>query len=137
MNLLSFRLAHQWYALNVQHISEVLWMVYLEAMPSSPPEILGLLSMKQFSMPVLDLRKHFELPEANVTLYTPIIAAHHEGKRMAFLVDEVKEVLSIPEKHLREVDISPYVSQSFESGSELIRILNLENILNVYSVKSR
>jgi purine-binding chemotaxis protein CheW len=129
MNLLSFRLADQWYAIDVRHITELLWMVYLEAMPSSSPEILGLLSMKQFSMPVLDLRKHFQLPEAKITLYTPIIASHYEGKRMAFLVDEAKEVLSIEAKQLRPLEISPYISHSFEFAGELFRILHLDNLI--------
>jgi purine-binding chemotaxis protein CheW len=130
MNLLNFRLAHQWYALDVQAITELLWMVYLEAMPSSPPEILGLLSMKQASMPVLDLRKRFQLPEAKLTLYTPIIAAHYQGKHMAFLVDEVKEILSIEAKQMRSLEISPYVSHSFEFGGELFRILHLDNLFS-------
>jgi purine-binding chemotaxis protein CheW len=136
MNILSFRLAHQWYALDVQHITELLWMVYLEAMPSSPPEILGLLSMKHFSMPVLDLRKRFQLPEAKVTLYTPIIAAHYESKRIAFLVDEVREVLNIHETQIRAVDISPYVSHSIEYNGEQFRIIRIEKLIASITVET-
>jgi purine-binding chemotaxis protein CheW len=134
MNLLSFRLAYQWYALELEHITEVLWMVYLEEMPSSSPDILGLLSMRHASMPVLDLRRRFQLPEAPIKLYTPLIAAHHQDKHMAFLVDEAKEVLSINSNQLRPIEISPYISHSFEYAGELFRLLRLENLINAVAV---
>jgi purine-binding chemotaxis protein CheW len=129
MNLLSFRLAYQWYALELEHITEVLWMVYLEEMPSSPPEILGLLTMRHASMPVLDLRKRFQLPEAPIKLYTPLIAAHYQDAQIAFLVDEAKEVLSVPSKELRPIEMSPYITHSFERGGELFRLLRLDTLI--------
>jgi purine-binding chemotaxis protein CheW len=130
MNLLSFRLAYQWYALELEHISEVLWMVYLEEMPSSSPEILGLLTMRHASMPVLDLRKRFQLPEAPIKLYTPLIATHYQDKHMAFLVDEAKEVISINSNQLRPIEISPYISASFEYFGELFRLIKLDTLLS-------
>lgn len=129
MNLLSFRLAYQWYAIELEHITEVLWMVYLEEMPSSPPEVLGLLNMRHASMPVLDLRKRFQLPEAPVRLYTPLIACQHEGQHMALLVDEAKEVMSIHSQALRPIDISPYISHSFEYAGEQFRLIRIEQLL--------
>ena len=48
-------------------------MVALTELPDAPPDVLGLLSMPNQVVPILDLRRRFKLPEATLRTDTPIV----------------------------------------------------------------
>lgn len=134
---LTFRLADQWYGMDVNHIIEVLWLVYLEELPATKPDVLGLLNLHNMTMPVIDLRKRFALIEEPTHLYTPLVATQIDDRMMAFVVDEVKDVIEIDKHQLREAHESPFIKHIVELNDYLLRILDIEStIVNINNLSN-
>jgi purine-binding chemotaxis protein CheW len=54
-------------------------------------------------IPAVDMRRLVGLPEEPYTLETPMIIVHAEGHTIALIVDEVQDVLELPEGCMQEV----------------------------------
>lgn len=128
-SLLKCRVARQWYGLDLTHIVEILWFVYLEELPSTRPEVIGLLTLRDQTMPVLDLRLLFDVPDQPLTLFTPIIALTISGQHVAVVVDEALDVLTVKPEQLQPNDESPYIGSVIHTTEHLIRVINVDRLL--------
>jgi purine-binding chemotaxis protein CheW len=67
LELLEFRLASERYAVESQLVEEVHPLRDLTPLPCTPPFVLGIVNVRGRILPVLDLKKFFELPERGLT----------------------------------------------------------------------
>lgn len=125
---LTCRLANQWYGLASQHIVEIIWITYLEEYPAPSPDIIGLLNLHGISMPVIDLRQRLGLECSPVTIFTPIIANSINGQHVAFLVDEVRDVVTVQPGQLKKVKSSPYITQVAELENYVLRLFDTSKL---------
>ncbi len=89
---LTFRIGQQWYALNVDRVIEVIHLVALAELPAAESKVLGLMTLRDRVLPVIDLRSYMGIPDPQYTLTTPIIAVHSERTAFGMVVDEVDNV---------------------------------------------
>jgi chemotaxis signal transduction protein len=75
------------------------------------------------------LRKRIVMKEEPTHLYTPLIATQIDNRMMAFVVDEVKEVIEIDKHQLREAHVSPFIEHIVELNNYLLRILDIESTI--------
>ena len=64
---------------------------------ATPPAIVeGIINVRGQILPVIDIKKFFELPDAGITDLHRVIVVRHEGAEMGILADTVTAVRSIP-----------------------------------------
>lgn len=90
-----FRVGGQEFAFNVFHVQRILRHEAPSPLPKSPAFLEGILQVQGAVVPVIDLRKRFELADARVREETRMMVIECEGLIVAVVVDAVLEVLRI------------------------------------------
>lgn len=126
-NLVSFRVGSQWYGVDVATILEILHMVMLSEAPTSNPDILGLIVLRNNVIPVIDLRLRFGIAEPQFRLDTPIIALRTEWGSLGIVVDDIDNI-----EHTHPANISaslgadfPVISGTVQLPNKLLMLLNI------------
>jgi purine-binding chemotaxis protein CheW len=96
IQLLTFKLDDQEYALDIANVVQVVRMVAVTHAPKAPEYIEGMVNLRGKVIPVIDLRKRCGLPPKPYDLNTQLLIAQANGYTMALMVDVVSEVLSLP-----------------------------------------
>ena len=133
LELLEFRLAGERYGVETRWVREVHPLRDLTPLPCTPSFVLGVVNVRGEILPVLDIKKFFELPEEGITdLHRIIVIA---GKNLLFgiLADVVVDVRVVPEESLQSsLPTLTGIRGDYLKGiaaSELI-VLDLEGILS-------
>jgi purine-binding chemotaxis protein CheW len=101
LELLEFRLAQECYALENRYVLEVHPLKELTPLPCTPPFVLGIVNVRGRILPVLDLKKCFDLPEKGLTDLHRIILVRGNDLELGLLADVVVGVRSIPADSLQ------------------------------------
>ena len=96
LELLEFRLANECYALETRYVREVYPLKNLTPLPCTPPFLLGIVNVRGRILPVLDLKKFFELPEQGLTDLHRIILVQGHDLELGLLADVIAGVRIIP-----------------------------------------
>lgn len=96
LQLLTFKLDDQEYALFIANVVQVVRMVAVTRAPKAPAFVEGMINLRGKIIPVIDLRQRCGLPDKPYDLNTQLLIANAEGRTMALMVDVVSEVLTIP-----------------------------------------
>ncbi|MCP4543801.1 MAG: hypothetical protein GY832_42350 [Chloroflexi bacterium] len=109
-DLVAFRLANQAYALPIEPVVRIIEMVTITPIPQVSGVVEGIINVRGVAVPVINLRRHFGLPEAPWGLRTPIILIQMSEQTFGLIVDEVIDVLSLSADQMSRVaDILPDV----------------------------
>jgi purine-binding chemotaxis protein CheW len=101
LELLEFRLAQERYALENRYVAEVCPLKELTPLPCTPPFVLGIVNVRGRILPVLDLKKFFDLPEKGLTDLHRIILVRGDDFELGLLADVIVGVRSIPADSLQ------------------------------------
>ncbi|HPA72216.1 MAG: chemotaxis protein CheW [Spirochaetes bacterium] len=135
IQLVSFMLDEVEYGTDILAVHEILRMPDITRLPNAPSYIRGVINLRGNVIPVVDVRERFGLPKARITDLTRIIVVEIGEKLVGLLVDNVYQVVRMPEKNIDPPsDLIEGVSEEFIKGigrlqDRLIIILNLTNIL--------
>jgi purine-binding chemotaxis protein CheW len=99
--LLEFRLAHERYALENKWVREVSNFKELTPLPCCPPFVLGIVNVRGRILPVLDIKRFFDLPEKGLTDLHRIILVGGNDLELGLLADTIVGVRSIPTADLQ------------------------------------
>jgi chemotaxis signal transduction protein len=101
---LNFTLAGEIYAIQIFKVREVVELSRITRVPQAEDYMVGVINLRGNVVPVVDLRIKFGLPAAEYDRDTSIIiaeAAKADGVVVVgALVDSVREVIDLDEKHL-------------------------------------
>ncbi|KIH78172.1 hypothetical protein GFER_01080 [Geoalkalibacter ferrihydriticus DSM 17813] len=131
-----FRLGDELYALDIMKIREIIKPQKLTPVPKAPAFIEGVINLRGAVIPIVDLRRRFELPVGVLQNKARVIICSVAGKIIGLLVDEVTEVRNFTRE---EVQPAPQFMQERETDfilgvcrlrSSLVIILDLEKILS-------
>jgi len=86
---LRFELAGQRFALRLADVDEVVRACALQALPKAPSPICGVLNVRGEIVPVLDLRRRFELTAKTLEPSDYFVLARLPARRVGLLVDRV------------------------------------------------
>lgn len=115
IELLSFRLGGEEYALPVAEVREVLKVVPLTSVPNTPDYIPGIISHRGTMLPILDLRKRFGLATAVNDEKSRIVIVSSNDEEVGLLVDRVTGVFRILPNEIKPAP------ENIEQGSEFLR----------------
>lgn len=131
-----FKLANEQYGVRITQVQEINRLSQITKVPRAPRFVEGVVNLRGDVIPVIDLRKRFEMEYKDYNEFTRIIVSDINKKKIGIIVDEVLEVLRIPAKLLEEAPdiVQGNNMQNFMDGianleSRMIMLLNLENIL--------
>ena len=94
VQLVTFRVGRQEFAFEILQVERILRYSAPSPLPTAPGFLEGVLPYGEGSVPVIDLRKRFEL-EALIREETRLMILELDGQRVGLLVDEVLEVIRV------------------------------------------
>lgn len=94
IQVVAFRVGRQEFAFDILQVERILRYTAPSPLPKAPQFLEGVLPYGGGAIPVIDLRKRFEL-EASIREETRLMVLELETQRVAVLVDEAREVLRI------------------------------------------
>ena len=93
--LVSFKIAGEEFGLDILKVQEIIRVLDVTRMPNAPEFIEGVINLRGRIVPVIDLRRRFDLPPKEKDGNTRIIVVELSGKTVGFLVDRVQEVIRV------------------------------------------
>lgn len=135
VQLACFRVGDALYALDILRIKEIIRPQKLTRVPKAPAFVEGVINLRGAVIPVVDLRKRFELNEIGSDRKTRVIICALSGKIIGLVVDEVAEVRRYSRQ---EVQPTPQYLKGrgaefflgvCRRGDDLIMLIDLEKIL--------
>ncbi|MEJ0084763.1 MAG: chemotaxis protein CheW [Pseudomonadota bacterium] len=124
LELLEFKLANERYAVETRHVVEVHPLRDLTPLPGTPPFIRGIVNLRGRILPVLDLKKFFDLPEQGVTDLHRIIVVRGEDLEFGLLADVVVSVHTVAGNSL-----APALPTLSEIGAEYLKGVSEERLV--------
>jgi purine-binding chemotaxis protein CheW len=130
-----FKVGAQNFAVEINRVREILRHRRVTRLPKCPVFLEGVIDLRGALIPIIDLRKRFEVP-AEVDAQTRIIVLRSRKKKIGLVVDSVQRVLHIP---LKDIKAPPEIARAHSSefmlavakyDEELYIILDLDAILS-------
>lgn len=122
------------YGIDISFVDNIVRMQRITRVPKAQPFFPGVINLRGEIIPVMSLRRKFGLEDDVFTPKTRILILKPEPQAsIGFIVDEVKEVLSLSEEDIDHVD-SPddrntYVTGVGKHAKGLISIMNVPAVL--------
>jgi len=134
--LVMFRLGEDHFAADIFAVERVLRYATPTGVPDMPPYIEGVMDYQSRVVPVVNLRRRFELPAAPAGGETRILILNVSGEWIGVVVDGVTEVaafdrsqLSAPPKLFRGL-AREYVKGIIRRGERLLIYLDVDHLLS-------
>jgi len=142
IQLVSFMLADEEYGVEVLKVREIIRMPTITKMPNVPQHVEGIINLRGKVIPIISMRRRFNLMENENNSQTRIIIMDVVGSLTGFIVDSVSEVIRIHGSEIQpppSMVISGGVSQEFITGvyNHAERLLIIMDIDRMFSDEER
>jgi purine-binding chemotaxis protein CheW len=128
LQLVSFNIGTEEFGVDILKVQEINRMVEITRVPRAPDFVEGIINLRGKVIPIIDIRKRFNMELAEQDKNTRIVVVDISGQIMGMVVDSVSEVLRIPASTLEP---TPEVVTSIDS--DYIRgVAKLEDRLLIY-----
>lgn len=108
LQLVAFQLGEESYGVDIAQVQEIIRMQPVTKVPGAPTFVEGVINLRGRVIPVLDLRKRFNLPTRQDTKDTRIVVVEVPPHTVGMIVDAVDEVLRITEDRVEPP--SPFIA---------------------------
>ena len=136
VKIVTFNLGKEKYGLDIMKIDAVADYEEVTVLPQAADYVEGIINFrKREVLPLINLRKKFKMKDFADKTKSKVIVIKMENKKIGAMVDEVKEVMTIPANVLEETpDIGGLKNSRFISGvarlnNEMIIILDIDKLL--------
>ncbi len=136
LQFIVFRVAREWYGVDIRKVKEVIKTDRITYLPSSPEHIAGIVNLRGNILSVLDLRVILRLDRgAPGEKIMKIIAIESGFLETGFLVDEVVDSIEVPVRKIEPPLLTipsegeKYIEGQCRVNDRLIAFLNVEKIL--------
>jgi len=138
LQIVMFDLAGEIYGLRLDIVQEVIRLSGMTTVPQTPDFIEGVINLRGFFIPVVDLRKRFGLGSVEKTKSARIMIVEIGENILGIAVDGVLEVTSLsedgielPSPLIRTTIKMDYLVGFSEFNGEMLKILDLEKIFSM------
>ena len=135
IQLVSFTIGDEEFGVDILKVQEINRMLAVTRVPNSPEYIDGVINLRGKVIPIIDLRRRFQMERKEHDKNTRIVVVELSGKVVGFVVDAVSEVMRIP-KSVTEppppivagID-AEYITAVAKLEDRLLILLDLEKVL--------
>ncbi|WP_425446548.1 chemotaxis protein CheW [Dethiothermospora halolimnae] len=131
-----FKLGKEEYGIDIMNVKEI--GPYQESIevPNAPKFVQGIINFRGEVIPIINLKRRFNLPDKETDNNTRIIIINLKEKQVGFIVDEASETMRLQDK---DIDPAPdivggvdkrYITGVGKSDDRLIILIDLEKILS-------
>ncbi|MGI5912297.1 MAG: chemotaxis protein CheW [Syntrophomonadaceae bacterium] len=124
------------YGVPITQVQEIITMTAPTKIPQAPDFVEGIINLRGRIIPIIDIKKRFSMGKSDITGETRSIIVEVGGQTVGIIVDEVCEVLRLPNS-----DIEPppayvggitaeYLTGVGKVDKRLLILLNMNKILN-------
>ncbi len=92
-----YQLAGEQFGVDIAAVESIIKMQEIAAVPQAPEFVEGVTNLRGEVLPVIDLRKRFEIPAADDSEEERIVVVEIDGQNVGMIVDAVTEVLTLDE----------------------------------------
>lgn len=136
MQYVVFKLGQERFCVDIANVSGITEYREITGVPNSPSYIEGVVNLRGDIIPVVNLKKRFNIKEVERSEETRIININFNGKDIGFIVDEASQVLRITSDN---IDPAPdiikgkngaYIAGIAKIDNQIAIVLDLENIFD-------
>lgn len=145
LQLVSFEVARQEYAIPVADVQEIVQMPdRVMQIPHSPPSLLGVMTLRQQLLPLVSLRRLFGLPDPTPDTPGRVVVLTTRDGGIGMVTDNVREVLRVPKTHVESLPAILRDTEGWhdveavcrlEHGQRLVSILSAEQLFRQSSIR--
>ncbi|MCL1985384.1 MAG: chemotaxis protein CheW [Betaproteobacteria bacterium] len=142
LQLVTFNIAEEEFGVDILSVQEIIRLMQITTVPRAPACIEGVINLRGKVIPVIDMRKRFNLPAVERDNRTRIIVMEFGAKIVGFLVDAVSEVLRIPANTVEPAPAvvsgvgSEYIKGVGKLDDRLLILLDLDSLLEGMDISS-
>ena len=131
-----FILGDERYGVDILNVSTISEYLDVTKVPDAPNYVEGIINLRGDIIPVINLKKRFNIAETSISEDTRIIIYSIEGVAIGFLVDEASQVLRIEDNQIEPTPAilkgqdREYISGVGKHEGEIIILLDFAKILN-------
>lgn len=126
------------FGIDIKYVDNIVRMQKITRVPKAQKWFNGVINLRGEIIPVMSLRKKFELEDDVLTDKTRIIILKPDNQgAIGVIVDQVKEVVTLGSESIEKAQTdmrdekSKYISSIGKQGDELITILNINGVLDI------
>jgi purine-binding chemotaxis protein CheW len=128
-----FKISDELFGIPIDRVVEIIKLHKLFTIPGLPSFLSGVMSVRGAIIPLIDLRRRFGTTPSGKK--ERIIIVRFETEKIGFLVDEMKEIMSL---ETQEITKSPLIFKGFRTeyitglgkkNDMIIILLNIDNLL--------
>jgi purine-binding chemotaxis protein CheW len=140
LQLVSFNIGSEEFGVDILKVQEINRMVEITKVPQAPHYVEGVINLRGKVIPIVDLRKRFNLEVREYDKNTRIVVVDIGGNIMGMVVDSVSEVLRLPASTIEPPpDIVTGVNSEYIKGvakleDRLLIFLDLSKVIDVEEV---
>jgi len=137
---LTFELAGEIYAIDILRVQEIKGWDKVTSVPNAPNYMQGVINLRGLIVPIVDLRKRFELEVVPYTETTVVIVmkvySEIQDRTMGIIVDAVSDVHNIKQEEIKPAPVMHgAISNEFINGlatvnNKMLIIINVDALLN-------
>lgn len=95
---LTFLIGDECYGFEIKHVTEIIGIQTITEIPELPEYVRGIINLRGKIIPVMDVRLRFKKEPLEYNDRTCVVVVDVKDISIGFIVDQVAEVLSIPEE---------------------------------------
>lgn len=134
---LVFKLGDEEYGLDIQKVTTIIEKdMNIARVPQTPDFIKGVINLRGEIVPVMDLRRKFDLPAVEDTEDTRIVIIKIDDIAIGLIVDAVAEVIELSEDSIENItNFSNSLSMDYVFGAaklqnRIVTLINLEKLID-------
>lgn len=124
------------YGVGVTTVQEIIPMTQPTRLPQTPDFIEGIINLRGKVIPIIDLKKRFNMGNSSLTAESRSVVVEVGGKTVGIIVDEVSEVMRLPLDCIEPPPAvmgaiaSDYITGVGKLENRLLILLDMDKILN-------
>jgi purine-binding chemotaxis protein CheW len=135
-HVVAFCVGQQQYGLDIMRIKEIINPVSITPVPRAPQFIEGIIELRGAFLPIVDLRKRFDLEPTAMTRQNKYVIVSLSGRVIGLVVDRVIEPRRIPVGSISDgADLAfgastRFLTGCFKSDDGILLMLDLDEVLS-------
>lgn len=138
---LTFTLNQQMFGIPIEAVREINQLPEITPVPNTPDCVAGVINLRDRVVPVVDLRRKFNLPTQNYTRATCVIVVDGRQGLVAAIVDTVASVLALRQQQIeappllvQNASSIPVILGLAKASSQVVVLLNIALVVDQESI---